>query len=162
MSFEKTSTLLFPRANIWDTARLGEKGEIQLPYENVGGALVAPVAFFGVNENSQSYGSINHPLPTPFDPPDFQRCAHGPQRYDNADYCVTNVISRRVPNCTDYKYTAPVCKTDAIPTTVGCMYDKKSNTHYAQWHHQKLCRRYLLDKFLVMPFKWFVFLFLYY
>ena len=134
--------LPFPEANIWDVPQLREKNQLQKNYQNRG-ALRAPVFYFSINQDSQNYGE---PLPVPWDAPDWRICTGGPQRRDGADLCITNVVSRVVPSCDNYQFSAPVCTPGAVPTRVGCQYSPETNNFYNQWQCLPVAQHQVYDE----------------
>lgn len=133
--FKPERGLPFPEANIWDVPPLREKNHLQQNYQNrglgvEGAPLTAPVSTFGINKDSQAFGT---PLPPPYDAPDWSRCEDGPRRWGAANYCSTNIVSKIVPSCTpgDAKASAPLCYSGLVPTQVGCV--RHIDRSYAQW-----------------------------
>jgi len=134
-----TVQLPFRPGNIWDVEKLREKNNLNTNFENAnknGGdpPLAASVAYFGVNQDSQLWGT---PLPPPFDSPDWTSCHNGAQRAQGYDWCVTNVVSRQVPACDQARgqvnASAPICTNGTIPTLAGCTRDAHTQKSFAQW-----------------------------
>jgi hypothetical protein len=121
-NFQYRQILPFELANTWDVEQLRDNHQLQQNmYANSRGEIRAPITYYSINENSQLNGT---PLHAPYDAPPYGRCTDGPTRYTNADFCVTNIVSRPVESCEKIPRAAiPRCLPGLLPRAVGCAQD---------------------------------------
>lgn len=126
-NFQYRHVLPFELANTWDVEQLRDYHQLQNnTYANSRGEIRAPVAYYSINQAAQLNGDV---LNAPYDAPPYGRCTDGPVRVTNADFCVTNIVSRPVNSCEAIPKSAiPVCQPGLLPRAVGCARDATGQT----------------------------------